>query len=104
MVSSIAVVPGWGTHCSRVAGHSGQTKLATEIMKGPVKVEPPEKCDKAIASGQLSEPFNVEVNPAKTVAVASIAVKGKGTDAASNHSLAVLRTTVVPASVGKLPD
>src|SRR4051812_18699824 len=30
--------------------------------------------DKAIASGQLSEPFNVEVNPAKTVAVASIAV------------------------------
>ena len=57
---------------------------------------------KAIATGQLSEPFNVDINPAKTVAVASIAVKGKGTDAASNRSLAVLREDVVPATVGKL--
>jgi len=76
---------------------------AKDVTTPEVKAAIAELHDDAIASGQLSEPFNVEVNPAKTVAVASIAVKGKGTDAASNHSLAVLRDTVVPASVGKLP-
>src|SRR5215212_1442207 len=73
---------------------------AKDVTTPEVKAAIAQLHDKAIASGQLSEPFNVEVNPAKTVAVASIAVKGKGTDAASNHSLGVLRDTVVPASVG----
>ena len=59
--------------------------------------------DQAIATGQLSEPSNVDVNPAKTVAVVNLSVKGKGTDAASNHSIEVLRSEVVPATVGKLP-
>jgi uncharacterized membrane protein YdfJ with MMPL/SSD domain len=59
--------------------------------------------DQAIATGQLTEPSNVDVNPAKTVAVVSLAVKGKGTDAASDHSIEVLRDKVVPATVGKLP-
>jgi uncharacterized membrane protein YdfJ with MMPL/SSD domain len=76
---------------------------AKDVTTPEVKAAIAQLHDNAIASGQLSEPFNVEVNPAKTVAVASIAVKGKGTDAASNHSLAVLRDTVIPASVGKLP-
>ena len=43
--------------------------------------------DKAIATGQLSEPSGVEISPDKTVAVVSLAVKGTGTDAASNYSL-----------------
>jgi RND superfamily putative drug exporter len=76
---------------------------AKDVTEPAVKAAIEQLHQKAIATGELSEPFNVEVNPAKTVAVASIAVKGKGTDAASNHSLAVLRDTVVPASVGKLP-
>jgi RND superfamily putative drug exporter len=58
--------------------------------------------DRAIATGQLSEPSSVEISPDKTVAVVSLAIKGKGTDAASNHSLAVLRDEVVPATVGRL--
>ena len=58
--------------------------------------------DEAIATGQLSDPSNVDVNPAKTVAVVNLSVKGKGTDAASNHSIEVLRSEVVPATVGKL--
>jgi uncharacterized membrane protein YdfJ with MMPL/SSD domain len=60
--------------------------------------------DKAIATGELSEPSSVEVNPDKTVAEVSLAIKGKGTDAASNHSLEVLRDDVVPATVGKLDN
>jgi uncharacterized membrane protein YdfJ with MMPL/SSD domain len=58
--------------------------------------------DKAIATGQLSEPSGVDINPDRTVAVVSLAVKGKGTDAASDHSIQVLREQVVPATVGKL--
>ena len=44
----------------------------------------------------------VEISPDKTVAVVSLAVKGTGTDAASNRSLEVLRSEVVPATVGRL--
>ncbi|HKF90052.1 MAG TPA: MMPL family transporter [Acidimicrobiia bacterium] len=58
--------------------------------------------DKAIATGQLSEPSGVDINPDKTVAIVSLAVKGKGTDAASDHSVRVLRDELVPATVGKL--
>jgi uncharacterized membrane protein YdfJ with MMPL/SSD domain len=56
----------------------------------------------AIATGQLNEPTNVEINPDKTVATVDLAVRGTGTDAASEKSLAVLRDQVVPATVGKL--
>ena len=58
--------------------------------------------DQAIATGQLSEPSSVDINPDKTVAIVSLAVQGKGTDAASNESIRVLRDEVVPATVGKL--
>jgi uncharacterized membrane protein YdfJ with MMPL/SSD domain len=58
--------------------------------------------DQAIATGQLSEPSSVDVNPDKTVATVSLSVKGKGTDDASNRSLEVLREQVVPATVGQL--
>ncbi len=60
--------------------------------------------DKAIATGELSEPFTVDVSPNKTVAMVGLAVKGNGTDAASNRSLEVLRDDVVPATVGSLPN
>jgi uncharacterized membrane protein YdfJ with MMPL/SSD domain len=58
--------------------------------------------DQAIATGELSEPSGVDISPDKTVAVVSMAVNGKGTDAASNRSIDVLREDVVPATVGKL--
>jgi uncharacterized membrane protein YdfJ with MMPL/SSD domain len=60
--------------------------------------------DKAIATGQLSEPSSVDINPDKTVALVSLSIKGKGTDDASNRSLEVLRDDVVPATVGKLDN
>ena len=56
----------------------------------------------AIATGELSEPTHVEINPDKTVATVSLAVKGTGTDAASEQSLSVLRDDVVPTTVGKV--
>jgi RND superfamily putative drug exporter len=60
--------------------------------------------DKAIATGQLSEPSGVDVSPDKTVAIVSLSVKGKGTDAASDHSVDVLRNDVVPETVGRLAN
>jgi uncharacterized membrane protein YdfJ with MMPL/SSD domain len=58
--------------------------------------------EQAIATGQLDKPTDVDISPDKTVATVSLAVKGSGTDAASERSLAVLRDDVVPATVGKL--
>jgi uncharacterized membrane protein YdfJ with MMPL/SSD domain len=75
---------------------------AKDVTTPEVKQAIADLHDEAIASGQLSEPSSVEVNPDKTVAVVSLSVKGKGTDAASERSLQVLRDQVVPATVGHL--
>ena len=59
--------------------------------------------ERAIATGELMEPSSVEISPDRTVAKVMLSVKGSGTDAASEHSLEVLRDDVVPATVGGLP-
>src|SRR5262249_45846933 len=41
----------------------------------------------ALASGQVKEPFNVDVNPDKTVAVVSLPLIGNGSNATSVHAL-----------------
>ena len=56
----------------------------------------------AVATGQMTEPVNVSINPSKTVAVVEIPLQGDGTDKLSNDALATLRTKVVPATVGKV--
>jgi uncharacterized membrane protein YdfJ with MMPL/SSD domain len=75
---------------------------AKDVTTPEVKQAIQDLHDKAIATGQLSEPSNVDINPDKTVAVVSLSIQGKGTDAASNRSLEVLRDEVVPATVGQL--
>jgi len=57
---------------------------------------------RAIATGQLSTPTNVERNPHGTVAVVSISMPGNGIDSKSMAALSTLRGTVVPATVGSL--
>ncbi|HWM09219.1 MAG TPA: MMPL family transporter [Solirubrobacteraceae bacterium] len=76
---------------------------ADDVTAAPVQAAIRQLHDEAIATGQLSEPSSVEISPDKTVAVVGLAVKGSGTDAASERSLEVLRSDVVPATVGKLP-
>ena len=90
------------------AAFPGDTMAASVVVKAKDVTTPEVKDaitqlqDQAIASGELSKPTHVEVNPDKTVAVVSLAIKGNGTDAASTRSLEVLREEVVPATVGKL--
>ena len=57
---------------------------------------------RALTSGVMHEPIDVDVNPAKTVANISISIQGQGTDAASNEALAALRDRIVPGTVGTL--
>jgi RND superfamily putative drug exporter len=57
---------------------------------------------KALASGQMHGPIQVEVNPAHDVARIEIPLAGKGTDATSNAALRTLREDILPATVGKV--
>ena len=77
---------------------------ANDVTAPEVKQAIKDLQDQAIASGQLSEPTSVTINPDKTVATVSLSINGKGTDAASNRSLQTLRQDIVPATVGKLPN
>ncbi len=59
---------------------------------------------RALASGRMYEPITVAVNKDATVANITVPIKGKGTDAASNESLAELRDVIIPATLGTLPN
>jgi uncharacterized membrane protein YdfJ with MMPL/SSD domain len=97
------------THDRLQAAFPGGAVPATTVVKAedvtaaPVQAAIVQLHDRALATGELSEPSHVDISPDKTVAVVSLAIKGSGTDAASERSLDVLRSEVVPATVGKLP-
>jgi RND superfamily putative drug exporter len=86
----------------------GTENSANVVVKAP-NVEAPEVQEaigqlesRALQSGLMNEPIDVDVNPAKTVAVVSIAVEGEGTDSTSNQALAALRDEVIPPTLGAL--
>ena len=56
----------------------------------------------ALATGQIHQPFKVAVNAGNDVAVVSMPLSGKGTDAASYRALDTLRRQVIPATVGSM--
>jgi RND superfamily putative drug exporter len=59
---------------------------------------------RAIDSGVMNEPIDVDVNDAGTVANINIPVEGDGTDSTSNQALTALRDEIVPPTVGTLAD
>ncbi|MFL5965556.1 MAG: MMPL family transporter [Gaiellaceae bacterium] len=88
----------------------GKALPANVIVKAP-NIDAPAVRDaiarlqeRALASGRAHTPITVDRNAAGTIANITIPIDGTGTDAASNASLALLRTTIVPATVGALPD
>jgi uncharacterized membrane protein YdfJ with MMPL/SSD domain len=90
------------------AAFPGGAVPATTVIKAKDVTAPPVRAairqlhDRALATGQLSDPSHVEISPDKTVAVVALSIKGSGTDAASERSLETLRSEVVPATVGRL--
>ena len=59
---------------------------------------------RALATGELSPPFNVIVNPSHTVARIDFAIAGNGDNAASVEALHTLRDTVIPPIASTLPN
>src|SRR3954453_23645424 len=58
---------------------------------------------RAIATGTMSQPVQMTVNPGKTLAIVSIPLQGTGTDDASNAALHQLRDEVIPATIDRVP-
>ena len=58
----------------------------------------------AIATGEFNNPTRVDTNAQGTIATISLPINGNGTDAASSHAVRTLRTSVIPATVGALPN
>jgi uncharacterized membrane protein YdfJ with MMPL/SSD domain len=82
-------------------GGAGPAKIvvqAPDVTATPITTALKTLETKAIASGEARAPFTVEVNPAHTVAVASVGLVGNGTDGTSIHALNTLRDSVVPAA------
>jgi len=57
----------------------------------------------ATASGQMSGPFSVQVNPRGTVALVTVPLHGDGEDAVSTAALHTLRDRVIPGTIGAVP-
>ncbi len=59
---------------------------------------------RALASDRAHEPITIAVNRAGTVANITLPIDGSGTDRASSASLSLLRKTLIPETVGALPN
>jgi uncharacterized membrane protein YdfJ with MMPL/SSD domain len=90
------------------AAFPGAQVPATVVIKGTDVTSPPMQAAidalhrRAIASGQMSEPVQVDINPTRTVATMSIPLKGAGNDQQSVAALRTLRTEILPSTVGKV--
>jgi uncharacterized membrane protein YdfJ with MMPL/SSD domain len=73
---------------------------ADDVTSEPVRRAIADLERKALASGQMSNPIEVEVSADKTVAVVDIPLAGNGTDDASLAALSTLRDELVPQTVG----
>jgi putative drug exporter of the RND superfamily len=58
---------------------------------------------RALATGEVRQPVDVAVNPARTVARIDLPLVGNGVDATSYRALNVLRHTVIPPVLATLP-
>ena len=80
--------------------------VAVQIPRGralSVTVALKELRERALATGLLQAPFGFSINDERTVAVITMAVAGKGTDATSDRALAALRDEVLPATLESKP-
>ena len=82
-------------------GGAGPAKIvvqAPDVTSAPVTKALQTLQKQALASGEARAPFTVEVNPSRTVAVASVGLIGNGTDGVSIRALTTLRHEIVPAA------
>jgi RND superfamily putative drug exporter len=88
------------------AAFPGGPVPAYVVIQGKDVTSPPAQAairnieQRALATGQIHQPFKVQVNRQHDVAVVSMPLSGKGTDVASYRALDTLRDDVIPATVG----
>jgi RND superfamily putative drug exporter len=75
---------------------------APDVRSGATRAAIADLERRALASGEMFRPIEVDVNPAGTVALVSIPIAGNGTNSASKHAVGTLRDDLVPATVGRL--
>ena len=75
---------------------------ADDVTAAPVRNAIAELEQKALATGQMNNPIEVEISKDKTVAVVDIPLAGRGTDEVSTAALSTLRDKVLPATVGQV--
>jgi RND superfamily putative drug exporter len=75
---------------------------AGDVTSPKVRAAVGELESRALATGQMHEPFDVQVSRDRTVADVSIPLSGKGTDNTSDRALETLRGQVIPATFGKV--
>jgi RND superfamily putative drug exporter len=102
-------VPIRGTYERMQAAFPGTTEpaevvvQAADVTSTQVQAGIAQLRREAIASGRMSEPIDVRVNPDRTLAVVSIPLQGTGESDEALASLAALREDVVPATIGNVP-
>jgi uncharacterized membrane protein YdfJ with MMPL/SSD domain len=99
-----------GTYNRIKAAYPGEQNATTVVVKAP-NVEAPavreavgELKRRALATGVMNEPVDIDTNAAKTVASITIATEGDGTDSASNAALTALRDDIIPLTIGAVPE
>ena len=88
----------------------GEINAATVVVKADDVTDPTVQSKiadlrkRALATGLMYGPIDVEANGRRTAATISIPLAGNGSDDKSKAALAKLRAEVVPATVGSLED
>ena len=75
---------------------------ADDVRTEPVQAAIRELEKRALASGEMKQPIEVEASRDNTVAIVDIPLVGGGTDEVSKNALATLRDEVLPATVGQV--
>ena len=75
---------------------------AEDVRTEPVRGATAELKQRALASGQMQAPIELETSRDGTVAVLDIPLAGNGTDATSQAALARLRGDLLPQTLGRL--
>ena len=89
-----AAFPGGSTPAIvAISGDASDPKLRQAVT---------ELSEKALASGKALEPIHVDVAPNGSAVTVSIPLVGNGTDSTSDEALGVLRSEILPATIGKV--
>ena len=75
---------------------------ADDVRAEPVREAIAELERRALASGQMQAPIEVEASPDHTVATVDIPLAGSGTDSVSKDALSTLRDELLPQTVGQV--